>query len=318
MEKRPLISVVILCYNQELTIARTIDSVLSQETEYQFEIIIGEDASPSDNTRSICEEYVVKYPKIISLLPTAPNKGVVKNYSDCLARCNGKYISTCSGDDWWHNSNKLQLQIEFLENNEDYGVVYTDFDTLDVNTSKKTKDCFTAKGVILPSGEIYQRLIEGNTILACTAIFRSNIFYKYIDLNKFVSLGFLMEDYPMWLEMSQHTKFKYIPISTTTYSIENGSLSNNLNNFSKFEKFETSVFNIKKYYISKYPIDGIHEDSLLQSLYLNLIIKCIKGKHFKEARCYSKKLDNCSLKIFFLRIICNSPLIWLYSLRLNK
>lgn len=318
MNKKPLISVTVVCYNQEQTIARTIDSVLAQKTAYPFEIIIGEDASPSDNTRAICEEYALKYPNIIKLLPKEANKGVLLNLLDCLSVCNGKYIACTAGDDWWHNPDKLQLQVDFLEKNKDYGLVYTDFNTLDTDTMHQKIDCFSSNSIVPPSGYIYKELIKGNTILACTTLFRTDVFRKHIDFNKFVSLGFLMEDYPMWLEMIQHTNFKYIPVSTTTYSIANGSLSNNLNNFSKFEQFEQSVFEIKKYYISKYPIDDIDEESLLQMLYLNLLVKCVKGKHLKEARFYAKKMNNDTLKNLLLKVIIHSPLILLYSIYLNK
>lgn len=318
MNIKPLVSVAIVCYNQEQTIARTIDSILSQKTIYPFEIIIGEDASPSDNTRSICEKYASKYPDIIRLMPKALNKGILMNLSDCLGACKGKYLACCAGDDWWHNPNKLQLQVEYLENNSDYGLVYTDFNTIDIDTLNETENCFSSNGIVPPSGNIYPELIKGNTILACTVLFRTDIFRKYINFEKFVSLGFLMEDYPMWLEMIQHTKFKYIPISTTSYSIQNGSLSNNLNDFTKFENFEKSVLDIKKYYITKYPLKGFDEQVLLQLFFLNLLRKCIKGKHFREARCYSRKLDNSHVKNLLLKVITYYPLNRLYSFYLNK
>ena len=90
MENRPLISVVVLCYNQENTIGRTLDSILNQKTKYSYEIIIGEDASPNDNTRAICEDYAAKYSDIIRLLPKESNKGVLKNYSES-GRCINRF-----------------------------------------------------------------------------------------------------------------------------------------------------------------------------------------------------------------------------------
>ena len=110
MEK---VSVIVLTYNQETTIKRTIDSILNQQTTYPFKIYIGDDGS-SDSTRLICEEYVKNNADKIYLLPKAANKGVVKNYFDVLSYCNGDYVMACAGDDWWHTPNKIQLQVDYM------------------------------------------------------------------------------------------------------------------------------------------------------------------------------------------------------------
>lgn len=70
---KPLVSVIIVTYNQESTIARAIDSVLSQECNFRFEIILGEDCS-TDKTRKICIEYANKFPDIIKLQLTHATK----------------------------------------------------------------------------------------------------------------------------------------------------------------------------------------------------------------------------------------------------
>lgn len=94
----PAVSVIVLTYNQEHCIARTLDSVLRQEVRGGLEVVIGDDAS-TDSTRAICEDYAGRYPGLIRLMPPAPNKGLVRNYYDCLAACRGRYITDCAGDD---------------------------------------------------------------------------------------------------------------------------------------------------------------------------------------------------------------------------
>ena len=93
-----LISVIVITYNQERTIGRTLDSILNQRCHLPLEIIIGEDAS-IDNTRKICETYAERFPKMVKLMEKAPNKGIVDNYFDCLLTCKGKFIADCAGDD---------------------------------------------------------------------------------------------------------------------------------------------------------------------------------------------------------------------------
>ena len=72
-----MISVVVITYNQEVTISRTLDSILMQQCHVPFEIVIGEDCS-TDNTRAICQSYAEKHPDIIRLFCNEQNKGIVK------------------------------------------------------------------------------------------------------------------------------------------------------------------------------------------------------------------------------------------------
>jgi glycosyltransferase involved in cell wall biosynthesis len=243
MYELPLVSVIILCYNQEKTIKRTLDSIISQQTEYSFEIIIGEDASPNDNTRAICEEYVAKYPKKIRLLPKAVNKGILKNYSDCIAECKGEYIATCAGDDWWHNTQKLQLQVKFLEMNPHYGLVHTEADIyhplLDKTyISKVIRNC--------PEGEVFEKLLTVNFIYAATVLYRRELL-QYADFQKWISLNFVAEDHAMWLTFASHTLFHYYPISTVTYSTTPDSISRP-KSFERRLEFVKGICKIQHYF----------------------------------------------------------------------
>ena len=121
---KPLVSVIVLTYNQQDTIARTLDSILAQRVSFPFEIVIGEDAG-TDGTRSICEDYVRRYPDKVRLMPKAPNKGVVRNYFDTLEACRGEYIADCAGDDYWTSDTKLQRQADILMQRPEVAVVHT-------------------------------------------------------------------------------------------------------------------------------------------------------------------------------------------------
>jgi glycosyltransferase involved in cell wall biosynthesis len=103
----PLISVLVLTYNQEKFISETINSILSQVCSFSYEIIIGNDCS-TDRTTLICEDYVNKFPEKIKLINREKNVGLTKNYVDCLKICRGTYIAQCAGDDYWIDKHKLQ------------------------------------------------------------------------------------------------------------------------------------------------------------------------------------------------------------------
>lgn len=62
----PKVSVIVLTYNQEKLIGRTLDSIIAQECDFPFEIIVGEDCS-TDGTLTVCREYEARYPGIIRL-----------------------------------------------------------------------------------------------------------------------------------------------------------------------------------------------------------------------------------------------------------
>ncbi|MEC6822483.1 glycosyltransferase [Photobacterium piscicola] len=118
------ISIVCPCFNQELYIKDAVDSFLSQETEYRFEIIIHDDAS-TDGTRNVLLEYKNKYPSIIKLILQEENQYSQGKQIAPLGveHAEGEYIALCEGDDFWIDKHKLQKQIVELEKNKDINLV---------------------------------------------------------------------------------------------------------------------------------------------------------------------------------------------------
>lgn len=117
-----LVSVWMITYNHEKYIAQALNGVLMQETNFNFEIVIGEDFS-KDNTRAIIQEYESKYPTKIRIICQESNVGVLRNaYEFTLPLCKGKYIACLEGDDYWTDPLKLQKQVDFLEANPDYSL----------------------------------------------------------------------------------------------------------------------------------------------------------------------------------------------------
>lgn len=127
-----LLSIAMITYNQENYIRQALDSILMQNVNFQYEIIIGEDCSP-DSTRVILLEYHEQYPNRFKLIFRDKNVGATKNLYDVLMNCQGKYIALLEGDDFWTNSNKLQLQVDFLEEHNAYTGVSHDFEYVNKN-----------------------------------------------------------------------------------------------------------------------------------------------------------------------------------------
>ena len=114
----PLVSVRILTYNHERWIAQAIESVLMQECDFAFELVIGEDCS-TDNTRAICLDYQARYPHLIRVLHSDANVGVEKNSLRANARLRGEYVCAFEGDDYWIDERKLQKQVDLMRKHPD-------------------------------------------------------------------------------------------------------------------------------------------------------------------------------------------------------
>lgn len=130
------ISACIITYNHEDFIADCIQGALSQIVNIDYEIIIGEDCS-TDNTFAICESYALKYPDKIKLLKRDKNLALSGNWIDTLKACTGDYIAICEGDDYWTDSDKLQRQIEILNNNNQFVFTFHDSKIMNINTNKE-------------------------------------------------------------------------------------------------------------------------------------------------------------------------------------
>jgi glycosyltransferase involved in cell wall biosynthesis len=142
------VSVFLLAYNQEQFIGQAIDSILMQKTDFNYQIVIGEDCS-TDKTKTICEEFAKKNSQKIKLLPSLDkNIGLIANYMRTIKECDGKYIAICDGDDYWIDEFKLQKQVDILEANPDYSIVYT-----------KVKKLF-------PNGEIKESVVKNRKQVA--------------------------------------------------------------------------------------------------------------------------------------------------------
>lgn len=118
--KKPKLSVILITYNHEKFIRKAIESILAQETDFPFEIVVGEDCSP-DQTRQIIKEYRKEYPDIIRLMHREKNTGrPTLNVYETTMACKGDYLAYLEGDDYWTDTHKLQKQVDFLEAHPEY------------------------------------------------------------------------------------------------------------------------------------------------------------------------------------------------------
>lgn len=157
----PKVSVLVLTYNHEKYISKALDSILMQNVNFNYEILIGDDAS-TDDTVAILKEYRKNYPDKIRLFLNKVNLGATRNAYNIFMNAKGNYLATCEGDDYWTDESKLQLQIDFLESHRDFVGCTHKFTIVDENDIKyrsqylswvKQKSRFTLsdfQGMFLP------------------------------------------------------------------------------------------------------------------------------------------------------------------------
>lgn len=225
-----LISVVIVTYNQEDTIRRSIDSVLIQECHVPFEIVIGEDCS-TDGTRAICEAYAQKYPDIIRLFCNEHNKGINDNYFDCLLQCRGRYIADCAGDDFWTDPKKLEKEVCVMEAHPEVTMVITNWQFYDETTGQTIPSRQIHHAPITPGRQMLKAIITQQHMSVfhlCTSLYRTDIFRKayHDDTHLFRSKDYCSEDMQVAFSMALHGDIAYLPDVTLNYSIGGKGVSN--------------------------------------------------------------------------------------------
>lgn len=226
IDSKIMASVVMITYNHEEYIKEAIEGILMQECNYEVELIIADDNSP-DNTEEIVLDLIQKHKNghWIKYTKHNNNKGMMPNFVWALERCKGKYIAICEGDDYWTDPLKLQKQVDFLESNEDYGLVHTDNHVYYEDTEQLIKSINkTNNKDFIENNDIAERIILAKyEIHTLTSLFRKSLLKK-TDLNTLKNHK--MGDLPLWLTFSQHTKFHYIDEPTAVYRKSLGSASN--------------------------------------------------------------------------------------------
>lgn len=120
---KSLLTIVCVTYNHVTYIRDALDGFVNQITNFNYNVIVYDDAS-TDGTSDIILEYKDKYPDIFDIYIATENtykkpirEKVLSELFDKYLE--GKYMAFCEGDDYWTDINKLQMQVDFLENNPD-------------------------------------------------------------------------------------------------------------------------------------------------------------------------------------------------------
>ena len=110
------VSIIVSTYNHEGYLAKGLDSILSQKTHYNYEVIVADDCS-SDGTVAIAREYT-QHNRNVKLIASDINQGNSRNTWNAIKEANGRYIGFLEGDDYWTSDSKIEKLISELEKDD--------------------------------------------------------------------------------------------------------------------------------------------------------------------------------------------------------
>lgn len=303
MQSQPDISVIVITYNQENTIARCLDSILGQRFDGLMEIVIGEDCS-NDTTAEICRKYAAMHPDIIRLCCNDANKGLLDNYFDTMLRCRGTYLADCAGDDCWCDPLKLQKQYDLMQKHRDVGMVHTAWQYYDTKTGRiRPYEHNTDKVSIYAIGKLLQPLLVKSLrpmIHLSTALWRRDVIMKEYAADEllFRNKAYTCEDFQIIAVMAASTQIAYLPDITLSYSVGHPSVSSE-ESFCKTFDFYLGSLKLTRRLQLKYGIT----DVIMRAYYKHML-------SFLAAQIVHGQLDDqiASMRVIARELPCRLPL----------
>ena len=239
-EQQPVkATVILLTYRQKDTVCRSMESLLGQECRYAYEILVADDGS-DDGTRELCEEYAGRYPGLIRMLPSAPNKGLVDNYFDAVLEAKGEYVADCAGDDEWLEPRRLERQIEALDVDAGLSAVCCDVEVYDgrsgsskINRGSLFRNAdeslpVRASGRDVTVGALNS--VDGLPFVLSGALYRKGGIIEVLDRNPEMLRCHEggVEDIPVISALGVCGDVLHLPFAGYRYHVEGETLSNNL------------------------------------------------------------------------------------------
>jgi glycosyltransferase involved in cell wall biosynthesis len=214
----PKVSVHIITYNQANFIAQAVNSVLSQQVNFDYEIVIGDDCS-TDSTRDILLEFQRANPDRIRLLlrdqklPGLPGK---QNFLETLSACRGKYVALLDGDDYWIHPRKLQTQVDFMESNPTYSICFHNAKVTFENSSRPPEDFNPPDQK--PDSTL-EDLFARNFMATASVLFRRGLFGEIPEWYYEIMSG----DWALHMLNARHGKIHYVDQVMSVYRIHGSS-----------------------------------------------------------------------------------------------
>ena len=251
------VSIICTNYNKGDWVREAMDSFLNQKTNFDFEIIIIDDAS-TDHSYELIQEYQNKFPEKVRTFRNEVNLGITRTWKKVCQEAKGQYIARCDSDDFWTDPLKLQKQVDLLDASTDSLWSNTEFDMVDLDGNIFQKDAFANKA--LPLIDSYEEMLVmkgmtmASTWLVDTALMQ--------DVSAQISDTATDDTFELQLELFKRTKISFLSDSTTVYRMNLGSDSKPMTLETAERRF-TGILESQIKYLNKYPDQDIQRISHL-------------------------------------------------------
>ena len=222
------VCVLLLTYNHEEWIAQAVESVLVQETTFDYEIVIIEDCS-TDSTRTIVVDYEQRYPEKIRLMLSERNRCDNTDFVAAFQNSSSQYVAWLDGDDYWTSPYKLQRQVDFLDTHPDYAICFHSVTILYENGSHEFWDRTEGKP---KETSTLDDLWEGNFIPGCSSMLRKDSVGKFPEWYRTAKWA----DWALYVLAAQHGKIGYIHEVMGAYRVHSGGYWSGLSEIQKLEE----------------------------------------------------------------------------------
>ncbi|MDD3876983.1 MAG: glycosyltransferase [Bacteroidales bacterium] len=209
------VSVIVITHNHENFISKTLDSILSQQTNFSFEIIVHDDAS-TDQTQEILKDYAERYNEKFKLFLSKTNEGPFESAKSAFQKTSGYYLTWLDGDDYWIYDQKLQKQVDFLDLNPSYSGCFHDAEIRSfISETEKLNEsnAFHDKWKMYSQFNFYKPdfypwdLLYRNIIPTATLVFRkANLSPDFFINNTSLKLSI---NWFLQLQIIRDSKFRY-------------------------------------------------------------------------------------------------------------
>jgi len=226
--QHPVVSVEMITYNHEPFIRQAIEGVMMQKTDFEFELVIGEDCS-TDKTREICFEYQKKYPDKIRVLWWHENVSKLGgNGCRVRARCRGEFLAFCEGDDYWIDPLKLQKQVDVMRKHPNVGLCFTgakifwemDDKWVDWDDTGYVPGPVSRSKMLLYQifgKDIRNWACDSMHLLTSTALVRQGLFREIMSREEVFSYRLSLGDKQMFIGLSSFSGAVYLGDQTSVY-----------------------------------------------------------------------------------------------------
>jgi glycosyltransferase involved in cell wall biosynthesis len=217
----PLVTMIVLCYNQARFVVETLESVKAQ-TYKNTELIIIDDCSTDDSV-AVIDRWLNENKIQCTFIPHKKNQGICKSLNEALAATTGKYISMIAADDIWL-PDKIERQVAIMESQPDsVGVLYSEAFHMDENGRRGEQllieMCWNLAE--MPQGHVLDVLMRGSFIPGPTTLIRRSCYDKVGLYDEALP----WEDWDMWMRMARHYTFMYSPTTSAIYRIHSHSIA---------------------------------------------------------------------------------------------